>query len=154
MIAEKNYAGFWIRIFAGILDIAFLIPPFVILAFCFGNNEFQSANIHNNSHQFSAFSASTSGQFLDFLSYVLTIAYVGYFLTSKKQATIGKRLLGIYVGNCDGSKLTITKSFFRAIASLLTSATLGMGFLPVIFTKEKTALHDLICKTRVFYGKK
>jgi uncharacterized RDD family membrane protein YckC len=58
------------------------------------------------------------------------------------------------VGNCDGSKISPIKSFCRAIASVLTSATLGIGFLLVIFTKEKTALHDIICKTRVFHGKK
>jgi uncharacterized RDD family membrane protein YckC len=46
------------------------------------------------------------------------------------------------------------KALARALASLLTAATLGLGFLMVIFTKEKIALHDLICGTRVFHGKK
>ena len=62
--------------------------------------------------------------------------------------------MGIYVGNRDGSRLSWQKSLMRALASMLTSATLGLGFLLVIFTKEKTALHDIICNTRVFHGKK
>lgn len=154
MSQKKYYAGFWVRFFAGVLDVAFLIPPFVILVWCFGVRDFQSVNIHSNSSSFAYLSASAQGHFFNLLSYILSIAYIGYFLASKKQATIGKRLLGIYVGNPDGSRLSTGKSFSRAVASLLTSATLGLGFLPVIFTKEKTALHDLICNTRVFHGKK
>jgi uncharacterized RDD family membrane protein YckC len=62
--------------------------------------------------------------------------------------------MGIYVGNRDGSKLSAAKAIARALARYLSAATLGIGYLPIIFTTEKTALHDLICNTRVFHGKK
>jgi len=142
MPETEKYAGFWIRFFAGVLDIAFLIFPFAIIYFSFGFNDFGS--MEEASHN------ST----LNFISYGISIIYLGYFLSSKKQATIGKRILGIYVGNPDGSKLSLQKSIWRALASILTSATLGIGFLLVIFTKEKTAMHDILCNTRVFCGKK
>ena len=61
-------------------------------------------------------------------------------------------MLGIYVGNLDGSKLSKKRSLARSLMSIVTSSTLGIGFLPVLFTKERVSLHDLICKTRVFYG--
>lgn len=147
-----HYAGFWVRFFAGMLDVAFLIPPFLILAFLFGGSEFYWSSF-GESFQIGA-ASSANKSFLDIIGYGLSITYLGYFLASKQQATIGKRILGIYVGNPDGSRITPARSLARAIASLLTSATLGLGFLLVIFTKEKTALHDLICNTRVFHGKK
>jgi uncharacterized RDD family membrane protein YckC len=77
-----------------------------------------------------------------------------YFLSRTDQATLGKKIAGIYVGNVDGSKLTWQRALYRALASILTACTLGIGFLFVLFTKEKTALHDVICKTRVFYRNK
>jgi uncharacterized RDD family membrane protein YckC len=135
--------------------MAFLLPILAILIFCFGTNEYQALKIGDNFfYNYQQISASSSTQFIDLIGYGLSIAYLGYFLASKKQATFGKRLMGIYVGNPDGSKLSPKKSLARALASMLTSATLGLGFLLIIFTKEKTALHDFICQTRVFHGRK
>ena len=152
-IEQPIYAGFWVRFFAGLLDMAFLLPIFVILFFFFGIDDFQSIKIYSNLQNFSYFNASSHSRF-DYITYAVSIAYVAYFLSSKKQATFGKRLMGIYVGNRDGSKLSATKAIARALAGLLSAATLGIGYLPIIFTAEKTALHDLICNTRVFHGKK
>lgn len=150
----SNFAGFWVRFFAGFLDTLFLIPPLFLLLFLFGIDTYQIFHASDSFSNYNSFTASSSGQRINLISYGLSIAYLAYFLSSKKQATIGKRIMGIYVGNRDGSRISPTKSFCRAIASILTSATLGIGFLLVIFTKEKTALHDIICNTRVFHGKK
>jgi uncharacterized RDD family membrane protein YckC len=153
-MAEKFYAGFWVRFFAGLLDVAFLIPLFVVLIYFFGVSEYQMIKIDEDFHSYSYLGVATKNRAVDFVSYGISIAYLAYFLATKKQATLGKRLMGIYVGNRDGSKLSPLKSLARALASILTAFTLGLGFLPVIFTKEKTALHDLICNTRVFHGQK
>ncbi len=156
MSENKIYAGFWVRFFAGILDAAFLTFPLVILFFIFGLDNYQLETFQEGYSSYSSFKAlaSSDNNLTDFIFYTLNIAYIVYFLTNKHQATIGKILLGIYVGNPDGSKLSVEKAICRALSSILTAATLGIGFLLVIFTKEKTALHDLICKTRVFHGKK
>jgi uncharacterized RDD family membrane protein YckC len=153
-IEQPIYAGFWVRVFAGLLDMAFLLPIFVILFFFFGMDDFQSIKIHSNLQNFSYFNASSHSRYFDYITYAVSIAYVAYFLSSKKQATFGKRIMGIYVGNRDGSKLSAAKAIARSLAGLFSAATLGLGYLPIIFTAEKTALHDLICNTRVFHGKK
>lgn len=154
MAEEKFYAGFWVRFFAGLLDIIFLMPLFVILIYAFGTNQYQTIEINDNLQSYSYFGASTISRFDDFIGYFLSVAYIAYFLSGKKQATLGKRVMGIYVGNRDGSKLSTLKALARAFTSLLTAATLGLGFIIVIFTKEKISLHDFICNTRVFHGKK
>ncbi|MES2960984.1 MAG: RDD family protein [Pseudomonadota bacterium] len=151
---QPIYAGFWVRVFAGLLDMAFLLPIFVILFFFFGIDDFQSIKIHSDLQNFSSFNASSHNPYFHYLNYAVSIAYVAYFLSSKKQATFGKRIMGIYVGNPDGSKLSAARAIARALAGLLSAATLGLAYLPIIFTAEKTALHDLICNTRVFHGKK
>jgi uncharacterized RDD family membrane protein YckC len=153
-IEQPIYAGFWVRVFAGLLDMAFLLPIFVVLFFFFGIDDFKSIKIHSELQSFSYFNASSHGRYFDYITYAVSITYVVYFLSNKKQATFGKRIMRIYVGNRDGSKLSITKAMVRSLAGLFSAATLGIGYLPIIFTAEKTALHDLICSTRVFYGKK
>jgi uncharacterized RDD family membrane protein YckC len=154
MSEEKFYAGFWVRLFAGLLDIVFLAPILFILVYFSGNHHLETIKISDHFHHYSYLGASSESKFIDLITYAVSIAYLGYFISSKKQATFGKRVMGIYVGNRDGSKLSGAKSFARAFASMITSATLGLGFFLVIFTKEKTALHDLLCNTRVFHGKK
>ncbi|MBP7710795.1 MAG: RDD family protein [Rickettsiales bacterium] len=155
MSEEKKYAGFWVRFFAGTLDILFLAIPLAILFMIGGFDDVEALSHYDNFSDFYvAFTTAPSNRFLSLVTHAVTIAYVGCFLSSKQQATIGKRLLGIYVGNPDGSKLTWQKSVGRALGSIVTSMTMGLGFLAVIFTKEKISLHDFLCNTRVFMGKK
>jgi len=151
---QKLYAGFWVRLFAGLLDCLFLMPLVLAFIYLTGNPHFESVKVEDNMHSFEYLSASAYNSFGSYIPYILSILYVTYFLAGKKQATWGKRIMGIYVGNIDGSKLSASKAIARAASSILTSITLGLGFIIVIFTKEKISLHDFICKTRVFFGKK
>ena len=148
------YAGFWIRIFAGILDVLFLLPIFFLLVYILGPNDYQMIKIGDDLGQYSQIGVQTKTSLADYINYALSIAYITYFLSKKGQATLGKKFLKIYVGNPDGSRLSAGRSLARAVGSIVTSMTLGLGFLPVVFTKEKVSLHDFICKTRVFHGKK
>ncbi len=155
-MAEKFYAGFFVRVFAALLDLAFLTPIVAIFLYIFGiNGNYEMLKIKDVMHGY-VYSKTEFTTLLhsDLITYGVSIFYLTYFVAKKGQATFGKKLMGIYVGNPDGSKLSAGKSLARALASLLTAATIGIGFLLVIFTKEKTALHDLICNTRVFHGKK
>ncbi len=153
MTTKKHYAGFWLRVSAGILDILFLLPLVALIAFSFGVEEYKIVNLDED-FQAQLPNNSSRNLFIDLATYAISIAYIVFFVTSKSQATLGKKICKIYVGNPDGSKLSKSKAIFRALAAILTSATLGLGFLPVAFTKEKTSLHDIICNTRVFRGKK
>lgn len=142
MSDNKKYAGFLIRILAGIIDLIVLLPPLIILAYLFLDL--------NNSLPLEEFLRENEDE-LNIISLIISIPYLTYFISSNAQATPGKKALGIYVGNLDGSKLSRRKSFARSLMSVVTSMTLGIGFLSVLFTKEKISLHDFVCKTRVFY---
>jgi uncharacterized RDD family membrane protein YckC len=150
----KYYAGFWVRIFASLLDSLFLMPLFFALIFLFGFDDFEAIKLSSQAGSYNYTKASGSDELANFLCWAFSIAYAIYFLTSKMQATLGKRVLGIYVGNRDGSKLSWKRALARFFASVVTGLTFGIGFFMLVFTKEKIALHDLICNTRVFHGKK
>lgn len=137
---EAHYAGFWIRILAGLLDLLFLTPIVMILFYVL---DIDMGQLYDPD-------LKEKSPMVDVVVYTVSIVYLTYFLAKKGQATPGKSLLKLYVGNCNGSRLSASKSFLRALASMLTSATLGLGFLSVAFTKQKVSLHDWLCNTRVF----
>ncbi len=65
-------------------------------------------------------------------------------------ATPGQRMVGLQV--CDDvgkSPLTLLRALRRLVGFSITIATLGLGFVSLVFHREKLALHDLISATRV-----
>jgi uncharacterized RDD family membrane protein YckC len=81
---------------------------------------------------------------------VLSAFYNILMIAGPRQATLGKRYCGIKVVMADGSKPTLLQSGLRHALSGISSVTL-LGFAIVLFTKEKTAIHDIIARTRVVH---
>jgi uncharacterized RDD family membrane protein YckC len=85
------------------------------------------------------------------LALVLGVLYHVYFW-SVKGATPGKELLELRVVTDDGvSPIPLANALRRALGYLLSAASLGLGFLMVIFGGR--GLHDRIASTRVVKGK-
>jgi uncharacterized RDD family membrane protein YckC len=82
------------------------------------------------------------------LGLLLNAAYVIYF-TGKYGATPGKMACKIEVIRPDGSRLTYGRATGRYFAEILSSLTLGVGYIMVAFDEEKRALHDRVADTRV-----
>ena len=79
-MAEKEYGGFWIRFFAGFLDLIFLLPIFTILVYYFGFDNFQSFQISDESFSYSSFSALEEGKSVEIIMDVLSVIYLSYFI--------------------------------------------------------------------------
>ncbi len=79
----------------------------------------------------------------------VSAAYNIYFVASPSGATPGKKYCRIKVVNLDGSRLNYVESAIRHGVSAIGTVTGGLGFLTAAFTREKTAIHDMICHTRV-----
>jgi len=84
------------------------------------------------------------------LAVLLGVLYHVYFW-SVKGATPGKELLELRVVTDDGrSPIPLASAVRRALGYLLSAASLGVGFLMVIFGGR--GLHDRIASTRVVKG--
>ena len=148
------YAGFRIRTLATLIDMVITAPFFIAIIYLLGQNEYTLIRIDDDFYsQLENINVSASNRISDIISWVISISYSVFFISSKKQATIGKRVCEIYVATKDGHKLGKLRALARFFASILSVLLLGIGFIMIAFTKEKTALHDLICGTRVFRGK-
>lgn len=151
---NQDFAGFWIRLIASIIDIIITLPFFAALVYLFGTSEYMAIKIDEDFYSYAAVATTSKANHLvDAFCWIIAVCYSVFFISSKKQATIGKRICNIYVATKDGQKLSKSRAFARFITSIFSILFFGLGFLMIAFTKEKTAFHDLICGTRVFLGK-
>ena len=76
--------------------------------------------------------------------------YFAFMESSSRQATLGKQILGLYVGDSNGDRISFGLATGRYFSKFLSFFTLYIGFIMVAFTKRKQGLHDLICDTLVY----
>ena len=69
--------------------------------------------------------------------------------SSRHQASIGKRLLGIKVTNMQGEPFALPQSIGRFLAAGLSWITLNLGHALAAWTPQRRALHDYVAGTRV-----
>lgn len=75
--------------------------------------------------------------------------YFGICEGSKLHGSLGKRMVGLMVVDSRGNPLTYSQSFLRALCRLLSSFTLGIGFLMGLFQENGKTLHDQLAHTHV-----
>ena len=134
-LAAMQYGGFWIRFGAAFLDGLILSPfiygPLIYNAVTRGQDGLQHP-----------------GVLFTVLQYVIPIIYET-FLIGRYGATFGKMACRLRVVRPDGSRVTYLRALGRHFAKILSSIILCVGYIMVAFDKEKRALHDHICDTRV-----
>jgi uncharacterized RDD family membrane protein YckC len=75
--------------------------------------------------------------------------YEGLMLSSRGQ-TLGKMAVGIKVVTPEGRDITGGQAWGRALVRQVFFEYVALlNYLPALFTKQKTAIHDLVAKTRV-----
>jgi uncharacterized RDD family membrane protein YckC len=119
-----KYAGFWKRVAALLIDtIVVSAASGILTAVTFGTAWFAI--------------------------FLLPWVYEAMMLSSEKQATVGKMVLGLVVTDLNGSRISFGRATGRHFAKWLSALILGIGFLMVAFTEKKQALHDMIADTLV-----
>jgi uncharacterized RDD family membrane protein YckC len=71
------------------------------------------------------------------------------FESSYLKATPGKIVLGMVVVDFNEKRISFGVATIRYFGKFISSAIIGIGFLMVMFTQKKQALHDIIAKTVV-----
>ncbi len=132
-----KYAGFWIRVWASIIDtilIALITVP--ILLAIYGVQYFESENIIEGP--------------MDFLiSWVLpAIAVITFWIY--KSATPGKMAISSKIVDAQtGNKPSTGQFVGRYFAYFIAGLPLGLGILWVAFDKKKQGWHDKLAGTVV-----
>lgn len=134
---QPQYAGFWIRVGASIIDaIVILIVIGIPLTMIYGREYWASDEL-------------VKGVWDVLLSYVLPIVAT-IWLWLKFRATPGKMLTGIQVVNADTLQtISLGQAIGRYLAYILSTLALGLGFIWVAFSKRKQGWHDMLANTVV-----
>jgi uncharacterized RDD family membrane protein YckC len=129
-----HFAGFWMRLLAYVIDVIIVnILDFVPVAFVQAITGSQAAGL--------------------LFALVVWTIYCVAFTAGGWQGTPGKRICGIHVMREDGGRVSVGLALGRFLAYFISSLPLGFGFLMIGFTDQKKGLHDIICGTRVVYGR-
>lgn len=144
-VSPWDYAGFWVRVGAQMIDGITLGIVQASAAFLFFGT-FGAQFLPGVTR------SAPVGVMMGFqlFTYATAIAYYTLFL-HYRGATPGKMALGLKVIRSDGSPLGWGVSIGRYFMYLVSGLILGIGYFMAGFDKEKRALHDRVCDTRVVY---
>ena len=154
---NTNYAGFWLRFAAYVIDyiIIYVVQSFVfipvlgVLGISFASKMDSMDNMSDAESMgmamgFAAVMAATA-----LLTTIIAILYWSIMESSKYQATVGKMALGLRVSDVDGQNLDFVKSLIRNVCKIISGMILGIGYIMAGFTERKQGLHDIIAGTLV-----
>jgi uncharacterized RDD family membrane protein YckC len=134
---EYEYAGFWIRVGATLIDTLLLSMVTVLLMlWVYGSLVYESEDIFLGP--------------ADFLINVVFPLSGTILFWLYKSATPGKMALGLKIVNADdGGKLTVGQCIGRYFAYIPAIFVLFIGILWVAFDEKKQGWHDKLAKTVV-----
>lgn len=129
--SDTAYGGFWIRFLAYLVDTVILTCVLLLIAFL------------------GAFLGPAGSLLIGVGWLLLPLLYWGLMHASKRQASLGKALLGLKVTGLDGGRISVARSLGRELAKYVSAIPMMIGFIVAAFTGRKQALHDLIASTIV-----
>lgn len=148
-----NYAGFWRRVGAYLIDAILLGIVTSILGSVLGMPMGAAAMSAVMSGDPAAIAAAqSSGNLGNLISIIIGVAYFAGMESSSHQATLGKKALGMVVTDLAGNRLSLGRAVGRYFAKFVSAIILGIGFIMVAFTEKKQGLHDMIAGTLVHIG--
>ena len=149
-VPRVEYAGFWVRFLAFLIDSAVMGIGFVLilipLIFLTGLGGI-IGEIHPNEDM------NDVGIFMLFgllflaatVSLLWTWLYHALMESSEWQSTVGKRLLGLVVTDMAGQRVSFGRATGRHFAKIVTNMVPAfIGYIMAGFTERKQALHDML----------
>jgi uncharacterized RDD family membrane protein YckC len=139
---KQKYAGFWLRAGAIAIDIGIVCAFGFIVGFLF--YPIQSA----------MYEPLIADVFQNLLIIVAVFLYFSLMESSKWQATVGKKAVGLKVTDLNGNRISFGRATGRYFSKFLSGIACYIGYIMVSFTEKKQGLHDMIAKTIVLKEEK
>jgi uncharacterized RDD family membrane protein YckC len=140
---QGNYAGAVSRLAAFAADVGTSWGLYTLGAVLL-NGAFKLVSGHSftlSNHQLAAFIVLTIWEFLYFT-----------YQWAVSGKTFGMAILGLQVVTAKGGPISGRQAVFRTLGLALTLfVTLGIGFLGIVFQRDRRALNDFIAGTAVVY---
>jgi uncharacterized RDD family membrane protein YckC len=159
--ALNDYAGFWKRLAAYILDALVLYIPNTILSNMLGASKAAEAYVQakiaagDDPHLvLQALDTYMNALWPALIAQTLLAwLYFGLCESSAWQGTVGKLALGIRVTDMDGKRISFMRATGRYFGKIVSAMMLCFGFLMIAWTRQKQGFHDMLAKTLVLNGR-
>jgi uncharacterized RDD family membrane protein YckC len=135
-----EYAGFWLRAWAGAIDVALEAGAALVLTLAIDLVLRRFGRLLGISPFVSK--VATGMAFILILA-VGSWLYCAFTESSSWQATVGKRILGLQVVSAEGNKIGFGQATVRHFMKFLSLFFLTIGFMMAGWTKRRQALHDI-----------
>ena len=134
-----EYAGFWLRFVAWIIDyIIISIASFILyLPSLFMYSDITLSEL------------PTVGFYNMIVGIAVPWLYYAIMESSSKQATLGKMVIGVIVTDESGNRISFARATGRHFSKILSGIILLIGYIMIAFTGKKQGLHDIIAATLV-----
>ena len=149
VLVASPYGGFWIRVLAYLIDRIVVGAIYSPIAIYF------ALRMVAELRRLPPNGPEQLAPIFHFVSIIVPLAFLVQWLyealltSSSWQATVGTRVLDLKVTDEGGNPISFERATARFFAKVLSSLTLGIGFLMVAFTARKQGLHDLLAGTLV-----
>lgn len=139
-------AGFWIRFVAVLIDDIFSNVLAWIVTSIIGEKLILMDDLDDPAGTEVGLPATTLTVML-----IYSIVFIIIFTGTQFKGSPGKLICRIQVVKPDMTQISIGRSIGRHFAQVLSALTFMIGFMLAGWNREKKALHDMICGTRVVY---
>lgn len=140
---QPEYAGFWLRFAAYFIDAIIVWIVLTIFFISFGTGTMFLQDPENLG---AAFWGPVG------LLYIAIFLYFPLMESSKWQATLGKRAVGIIVTDLNGNRISFLKALGRTLGKILSGIIVYIGFIMIAVTNKKQGLHDILANALVVRG--
>ena len=142
-----EYAGFWIRVLASLIDTFIMLLILLLLIGSIYGFDSTNMEMFNGGISYNASSYSFNGNGNFFINFLFTIIVIAFWLF--KSATPGKMLTKLTIVDANtGEKPTVVQFVLRYVGYFLSSIFF-LGFIWIAFDKRKQGWHDMIARTVV-----
>lgn len=142
-----DYAGFWIRLAAYLIDFVLLSLVMFIIVVVSGSY-LEDSTGPNQPIVPIAVETGTADRAITAIGNILPIVYAIGFWTWRGQ-TPGKMALGIKIVRTDGYPIGFARSILRYVGYIISGLMLMLGYVWIAFDPKKQGIHDKIARTYV-----
>lgn len=144
VVQTVQYAGFWLRFVAWIIDRIILQFASWIIALPFVASLGLEGMFRGHFRPEDLFPYFAHLSRFALIAYAIDWLYYALLESSSWQGTLGKKALGLEVTDLGGRRVSFGRATGRFFARIISILTITIGFIMAGFTARKQALHDIL----------
>jgi uncharacterized RDD family membrane protein YckC len=152
--AEVQYAGFWKRFAASLIDgliMGALQTVVQVILTIVGVINVSDRQAGPGAEEFERYISAVL--ILSGVMFVVQIFYFAIMESSSRQATLGKMVLGIVVTDAEGKRIPFGRAIGRNLGKIISTIILLIGYFMIAFTRKKQGAHDIMADCLVVVKK-